>query len=96
MMTFNDYVHKHELKNKATGNRKTYEAFKKIRLDSKVGICLRDGKFSLNYGILNLHPSKGTHWVGYIKGCYCDSYGCPPPKKTPEYKENKAQKKYLF
>ena len=33
----------------------------KIELDSKVRVYLRDGKFSTNYGILNLHPSEGTH-----------------------------------
>ena len=69
MITFNDFVHKHNLKNKATSNIKIYEVLKKMGLDSKVGIYLRDGIFSTNYGIVNLHPSKGTHWVLYIKDC---------------------------
>ena len=34
---------------------------KKMELDSKVGIYLRDGDFSTNYGVVNLHPSRGTH-----------------------------------
>ena len=65
-MTFNDFVHKHKLKNKATTNIKLYEVLKNIRLDTKVGIYLRDGPFSSDLGIVNLHPSKGTHWVCYI------------------------------
>ena len=76
MMTFHDFVHKHNLKNKATNNLKLYEVPKKIGLDSKVGIYLTDGKFSTDYGIVNLHFSRGTHWVCYIKDCYFDSYGC--------------------
>ena len=81
MITFNDFVHKHNLKNKGTSNIKIYEMLKKIGLGSKVGIYLRDGIFSTNYGIVILHPSRGTHWVLYFKDCYFDSYGCPPPKK---------------
>ena len=92
MMTFNDFVQKHNLKNKATSNIKIYEVLKKIGLDSKVGIYLRNGSFSSDIGIVNLHPSKGTHWVCYIKDCYFDSYGCPPPKKLLNYLKNRHKK----
>ena len=44
-MTFNDFVHKDDLKKKAARNIKTYEVLKKMGLDSKVAICLRDGIF---------------------------------------------------
>ena len=84
-MLFNDFVQKYKLKNKATSNIKIYEALKNIGLDSKVGIYLRDGGFLTNYGIVNLHPSRGTHWVLYFKDCHFDSYGCPPPKKFLNY-----------
>ena len=30
-------------------------------------------------GIVNLHPTKGTHWVMFVTEFYFDSYGCPPP-----------------
>ena len=80
MITFNDFVHKHNLKNKATIIIKIYEVLRKMGLDSKVGIYLRDGDFSTNYGVVNLHPSREVHWVLYIKDCYFDSYGCPPQK----------------
>ena len=63
MMTFNDFVHKYKLLNKATSNIKIYEVLKKIGQDSKVEICLRDGSLWTDIGIVNLHPSKGTHWV---------------------------------
>ena len=50
-------------------------------LDTKVAIYLGDGPFSIDIGIVHLHPSKGTHWVCYIKEKYFDSYGCVCPKK---------------
>ena len=72
-------------KNKATSNVKKYVLLKKIGLDSKVGIYLRDGPFSSNIGVVNLHPSKGTHWVCYINENYFDSYGCVCPKKLSKF-----------
>ena len=52
---------------------------------SDVGIYLRDGPFSTDFGIVNLHPSKGTHWVSYLNENYFDSYGCVPPKKLSKF-----------
>ena len=85
MLSFNDFIHKSILKNKATNNMKIYKVLKKLGLDSKLGIYLRDDNFSSKYGILNLHTSRGTQWVCYIKDCYFDSYGCPAPKQLPKY-----------
>ena len=68
---------------------------KKIGLDAKTGIYLRDGDFLTSYGIVNLYPSRGIHWVLYIKDCYFDSYGCSPPKKLLDYLK-KINKKKLF
>ena len=85
MITFNDFVKKYKLKNKAASNIKLYEVLKNIRLDTKVGIYLRDGSFSSDIGVVNLHPSKGTHWVCYINENYFDSYGCVCPKKLSEF-----------
>ena len=91
-MTFNDFIYNYNLKNKATSNIKIYEVLKKMGLDLKVGIFLRDEIFSTNCGIVNLHPSRGTHWVLYIKDCYFDSYGCPPPKKLLKCLKKKHKK----
>ena len=85
VLTFNDFVKKYSLKNKATSNIKIYEVLKNIGLDTKVGIYLRDGSFSTDMGIVNLHPSKGTHWVCYINENYFDSYGCVCPKKLSKF-----------
>ena len=49
------------------------------------GIYLRDGVFKSDIGIVNLHPSRGTHWVCYINENYFDSYGCVPPKKLSKF-----------
>ena len=79
-MTFNDFVRKYDLKNKATSNIKIQQVLNSIGLNN-VGIYLRDGPFSKDIGIVNLHHFKGTHWVCYINENYFDSYGCVCPKK---------------
>ena len=84
MMAFNDFVHKYKLKNKATSNIKIQQVLNSIGLNN-VGIYLRDGSFSSDIGIVNLHPWKGTHWVFYINENYFDSYGCVCPKKLSKF-----------
>ena len=79
-MTFNDFIKKYKLKNKATSNIKIQQVLSSLGLND-VGIYLRDGVFKSDIGVVNLHPSKGTHWVSYLNENYFDSYGCAPPKK---------------
>ena len=50
-----------------------------------IRIYLRDGPFEYDIGIVNLHQSRGTHWVCYINENYFDSYGCVPPKKLSKF-----------
>ena len=90
MMSFNEFIKKHNLKNKATSNIKIQKVLNSIGLN-KVGIYLRDGLFSSDIGIVNLHPSKGTHWVTYINENYFDSYGCASPKKLCEFIINRNE-----
>ena len=59
-----------------------------------VGICLRDGPFKSGIGIVNLHPSKGSHWVCYINEIYFDSYGVVCPKKLSKF--NKKRNGYCL
>ena len=40
---------------------------------------MRDDKLSTKSGIVNLHPTKGTHWVMFNNEYDFDSHGCPPP-----------------
>ena len=61
-MTFNDFIKKHNFRNKATSNKKIQQVLCSIGLNN-VGIYLRDGTFESDIGVVNLHPSKGTHWV---------------------------------
>ena len=84
MITFNDFVKKYNLKNKATSNIKIQRVLTSIGLDN-VNIYLRDGPFSSDIGIVNLHPSKRTHWVCYINENYFDSYGVVCPKKLAKF-----------
>ena len=62
-------------------NQKILSAF----LLSDVGGYLGDEPFSSNLGKINLHPTKGTHWVVYINKIYYDSYGCRPPNNLARF-----------
>ena len=54
--TFNEFIKKHNLKNKATSNIKIQQVLISIGLNN-VNIYLRDGPFSSDIGIVNLHPT---------------------------------------
>ena len=84
MMTFNDFIQKYKLKNKATSNIKLQQVLSSLSFND-VGIYLRDGPFSSDIGIVNLHQSKGTHWVCYKNEKYFDSLGCSPPQKLSKF-----------
>ena len=84
MMKFNDFVKKFDLKNKATSNIKIQQVLDSMGLNN-VGIYLRDGLFKSDIGFVNLHPSKGTHWVCYKNENYFDSYGVVCPKKLSKF-----------
>ena len=62
MITFNEFIKEYKLRNKATSNLKIQQVLSSLSLDG-VGIYLRDGPIKSDIGIVNLHPSKGTHWV---------------------------------
>ena len=84
MITFNDFVKKFNLKNKATSNIKIQQVLSSLSLND-VGIYLRYDPFKSDIGIVNLHPSKGTHWVCYINENYFDKYGCVCPQKLSKF-----------
>ena len=96
MITFNDFVKKQNLRNKATSSIKIYEVLKKTGLDSEVRTYWRDGPFPSDIGLVNLHPSKGTHRVCYIKENYFDSYGCVPPRKLSRFIIKRNSHCFLF
>ena len=75
MMTFNSFIEKYKVKNQATTNKKIQQVVCSIGLNN-VGIHLRDGPFRSDIGIINSHPTKGTHWVAYVTENFFDSYGC--------------------
>ena len=65
MISFNDPIHKYILKNKATSNTKTHQLLSSFGLDN-VDIYLRYAPLLSEVRIVNLPPSKGTHWVVYL------------------------------
>ena len=76
-LSFKDFVNKYGLQNEATSNVEIKEILK--LMNTSCGIYMRDDKFNTTSGIVNLHPTKGTHWVMFTNQNYFDSYGCPPP-----------------
>ena len=76
-LSFKEFVNKYGLKNEATSNVEIKEILK--LMNTSCGIYMRDDKFITTSGIVNLHPTKGTHWVMFTNQNYFDSYGCPPP-----------------
>ena len=62
---FIEFIKKHNLRNEATSNIKLQQVLNSIGLNN-VGIFLRDEAFEFDIGIVNLHPSKRSHWVCYL------------------------------
>ena len=62
MMTFNDFFQIYSLEIKTTSEVKIYQILSSLGL-SDVVLYLRDGPFSTDIEVVNLHPSKGTHWL---------------------------------
>ena len=54
-MTFNDFIKKYNLKNKATSDIKIQQVLSSLFLND-VGVYLIDGPSSCDIGIVNLHP----------------------------------------
>ena len=77
---------------------------------SDAQIYLRDEPFSSEVVIVNLYPTKASHWLVYINENFSRSYGCSSPKKLSKFiiqpngyclfSENKIQnltsKRYSF
>ena len=60
MKSFKDFIQKYKLENKPTSNTNIQQVLSSLSLKD-VGIYLRDGPFSSDIGIVNLHSPKGTH-----------------------------------
>ena len=59
-MSFNEYIQKYKLKDKATSTIKIQNIFSSMAL-SDVEVYLGDGPFKSDRAIVNLHPFHGSH-----------------------------------
>ena len=91
-LSFKEFVNKYGLKNEATSNVEIKEILK--LMNTSCGIYMRDDKFNTTSGIVNLHPTKGTHWVMFTNQNYFDSYGCPPPLNITKQINNGIYSEY--
>ena len=91
-LSFKEFVYKYGLKNEATSNVETKEILK--LMNTSCGIYMRDDNFITTSGIVNLHPTKGTHWVMFVNEFYFDSYGCPPPLNITKQIDNGIYSEY--
>ena len=80
LISFNDFIRKCKLEIRAASIIKNYQVLSSLSMND-IGIFLRDGSFKTDIGVVNLHASKGTHWVLYMNENYFDSYGSVCPKK---------------
>ena len=55
--------------------KKVQQILSSIGID-KIDISLRDGPFSGDIGMGNIHHFQGTSWALYIHECFFDSCGC--------------------
>ena len=100
-LSFKEFVEKYGLINQATSNVKIKEIPNILKLNS-TGIYMRDDKFTTPSGIVNLYPTKETHWVMFVNEYFFDSYGCPPPTnilnhiKKGIYSEYQIQKNHRY
>ena len=91
-MSFKVFVEKYGLKTEATFNIKIKEILNEINISC--GIYMRDDKFTTPSGIVNLHPTKGTHCVMFVTEFYFDSYGCPPSLNMMSFLNNGFHSEY--
>ena len=91
-LSFKEFVNKYGLKNEATSNVEIKVILK--LMNTSCGIYMRDDKFTTTSGIVNLHPTKGTHWVMFTNQNYFDSYGCPPPLNITKQINNGIYSEY--
>ena len=91
-LSFKEFVNKYGLKNEATSNVEIKVILK--LMNTFCGIYMRDDKFTTTSGIVNLHPTKGTHWVMFTNQNYFDSYGCPPPLNITKQINNGIYSEY--
>ena len=84
MMSFNDFLSKYKLKKKVTSEIRFCQVLFSVGLKF-VGIYLQAGPVSSDIGIVNVHPTKETHWVAYVNEKYFDSYGCLLPNKLAKF-----------
>ena len=63
-------------------------------IQNKLGIkrinYTRDNNFSTQDGIVNLHPTKGTHWFCHIDNSSVHSFGCQPSKLLSDFLVKKS------
>ena len=91
-LSFKEFGNKYGLKNEATSNVEIKEILK--LMNTSCGMYMRDDKFITTCGIVNLHPTKGTHWVMFTNQNYFDSYGCPPPLNITKQINNGIYSEY--
>ena len=63
-LSFKKFLNTHKLKDAPTSNVKIYNTLKNIYLECTTK--MRDDPINSNCAIVNLHPTKGTHWVSLI------------------------------
>ena len=88
MLTFNQFLKQHNLKNKSTSNIE----IKNVNPD--VEVITKSQPIKTNKTVINLDDDKGTQWTLWLDRNYFDPFGVPPPSevKCDLYSTYKIQK----
>ena len=100
-LSFQEFVEKYRLKIEATSNLKIHsekEILNELDILAGVscGIYMRNDKLTTTAGRVNLHPTKGTHWVMFVNEFFFNSYGCPPPLNRMSFINKGIYSEYQF
>ena len=53
---------------------------------------MRDDDYPTKSVIMNLHPTRGTHWVACVNENHFDFHGCPLTKINFSYRKSGHEK----
>ena len=90
ILAFKEVLVKYNLENEAKTKTKI-EVLKELKIHAKVYMRLEP--FTTFSGIVNLHPTKGTHLVIFSDDYYFDAYGCRPSLSALNRLKSKHGKK---
>ena len=90
LLSFEDFVNEYNSENETTPNLKIEKILNLLGLN--INTFLTSSKFTTKDGIVNLHPTNGTHWVAFVNKVCSGFCGFPPPNLSTASITKKMEK----